>query len=312
MIKFQLVERLSELPYRLRRRISSPSQTWPIKESDLARIKIIWPERYQWSGAKPIVSAIKDGLVKLGVVEVQSSPQNEQGVVALDCFVDGRRHAVALDYSDHPTFINDAALTKSDLYVKCQFQKGGYKDDRIIRGGYPVVSPVYYKYYRAFRANYGINRYIDVLGRFGYTFQGELRKRAVHMLDAAPGIDFVGGDGMVRYSRFLREAASARLCLHLPGNGPFTYRLPEFLGLGSCMISLRFTTELHVPLEAGIHYVEVADDLSDLIDKCHYYLRNDKEREKIANAGRDFFDRYLHCDEMAGYYVRSMLDRLGP
>jgi spore maturation protein CgeB len=115
----------------------------------------------------------------------------------------------------------------------------------------------------------------------------------------------------VRYSRFLEEVASARLCLHLPGNGPFTHRIGEFLGLGRCMVSLRFTTALHVPLEAGVHYVAIADDLSDLVDKCRYYLRHDDEREQIARRGQDFFDRYLHSDQLASYYVRSILDRLG-
>ena len=131
------------------------------------------------------------------------------------------------------------------------------------------------------------------------------------MLADEPEFGFLGAKGKVRYSRFLREAASARLCLHLPGNGPFTHRVAEFLGVGACMISPRFTTQLHVPLEPGVHYIAVADDLSDLIDKCRYYLAREEERERIASAGREFFDRYLQCDQLAGYHVRCILDRLG-
>jgi spore maturation protein CgeB len=128
---------------------------------------------------------------------------------------------------------------------------------------------------------------------------------------AANDIDFVGAGGKVRYSRFLREIAGARLSLHVAGNGPFTHRITEFLGLGSCMISVRFPLALHVPLVPGVHYVTCADDLSDLVEVCRYYIRLDDDRERIAAAGCEYFDRYLHCDQLAGYYVTTILNRLG-
>jgi hypothetical protein len=77
------------------------------------------------------------------------------------------------------------------------------------------------------------------------------------------------------------------------------------------MIGPRFTTRLHVPLEPGVHYVAVADDLSDLIEKCRYYLEREDERESIAAAGRDYFDRYLHGDQVGGYLARTILAKLG-
>ena len=272
---------------------------------------MVWPSRYQWSQTAPIVETFKDGFARLGVLRVKSTPQRHGGGVMLSCAVDGRPHAVFLDCQDDPMFINDAALAEADLYFKCQFRRDGYQDDRIIPGGYPTTNCRYYKFYLPFRSRYASDRRIGVLGRFGYTFQGEVRRRAVEVLDATADIDFVGSSGKVRYSRFLEEAASARLCLHLPGNGPFTHRVSEFLGLGTCMISLRFPTALHVPLEAGTHYVDIADDLSDLVEKCRHYLRHDEERERIAKLGQDFFDRNLHCDQLASYYLRNILDRLG-
>ena len=228
----------------------------------------------------------------------------------LSCSVDGLAHPIALDYSDYQE-INTEALAASALYIKLQHSRAGYDDERIIPGGYTVTIRDYYQCYRQYRAKYECDRRIDVLGRFGYRFQGELRRKAVTLLSASEGIDFVGGAGKVGYSRFLREAASARLCLDLPGNGSFTHRVAEFLGIGSCMVSLRRSTILHVPLEAGIHYVEIADDLSDLVEKCRYYIHRDVERETIARAGSDYFERFLHCDQLAAYYVRNILQRLG-
>jgi len=311
MLNLQLGDRLAELPYRMRPRARPRVLTWPLTAHDRSRVVVVWPSRYEWPPAAPIVETFKDGLAELGVLRVRSTLQRHKGGVMLGCTVDGRPHAVFLDYSDHPMFINDAALAESELYFKCQFRRDGYDNDRIIPGGYPTASRRYYKFYLPFRSRYATDRRIDVLGRFGYTFQGEIRRRAVDILAAASDIHFVGGSAKVRYSRFLKEAASARLCLHLPGNGPFTYRVAEFLGLGSCMVSVRLTTALHVSLEAGTDYVEIAEDLSDLIDTCRYYLRNNHERERIAKAGQDFFDRNLHCDQLASYYVRCILDRLG-
>jgi hypothetical protein len=311
MTNLHLRDRLAELPYRIRQRTRVPATTWPLDSRTAARVSIRWPRKYQWRGATPIVSAVKEGLSSLGVLRVDSFPQVHRAVVMLECEVDGQRRAVAFDYSDYPEFVNRDALDASELYIKCQFRNEGYDDPRIIPGGYPVTFTVYYKYHSQFRAKYARDRRIDVMGRFGYRFQEEIRRKAVQILSTTPDIGFVGASGKVRYSRFLREAASARLCLHLPGNGPFTHRVAEFLGLGTCMISPRFATRLHVPLEPGVHYVEVADDLSDLVDKCRHYLASHDERESVARAGQDFFDRYLQCDQMAGYHVWSILDRLG-
>ena len=50
------------------------------------------------------------------------------------------------------------------------------------------------------------------------------------------------------------------------------------------MLSQRFATELHVPLLPGVHYVEIASDLTDLREKVCYYVAHDAERNAIARA----------------------------
>lgn len=52
----------------------------------------------------------------------------------------------------------------------------------------------------------------------------------------------------------------------------------------------------------------IADDLSDLVDVCRHYLAHPQEREKIAAAGRCYFEQYLHFDQLAAYTVRTILD----
>jgi hypothetical protein len=259
-----------------------------------------------------IVHTIQDGFERLGVLRRTSISQNHRGVVMLAVRVDGRPTRVALDYADDHHFVNTSALEESDLYFKMQYRHTGYDDARIVRGGYTVTGRDFYRYMLSYRRLGAGRRRISVYGRFGYQFQGEFRRQAVHLLESAEGVGFVGGGQKVRYSRFLREPGKACLALHMPGNGVFTHRVAEFLGLGTCMLSVRFATDLHVPLEPGVHYVDFAEDLGDLVDKARYYLHHDGERERIASAGAEFFDRYLHCEQLVGYYIAKILDRLSP
>ena len=307
-MKLQIADRLAELPFRFRPLERMRSPTWPLSAADLSRISIAWPTELQWPPAEQIVQTLKDGFVSLGILGHVHTPQPYEGVILLHCVIDDTEHKVALDYSDYHDFINVDALALSSLYVKCQFRLRGYDNERIVPGGYIATGPDYYRYRQPFVTRHSTRPSIDVLGRFGYAFQADLRRRAVDLLGNARDLHFVGAGPKVRYSRFIKEAASARLCLHLPGNGPFTHRVVEFLGLGSCMISPRFATRLHRPLVPGVHYVAVADDLTDLVDVCRYYLAHDAEREAIAAAGKEFFDKNLHFEQLASYLVRTMLD----
>ena len=310
-VQVAIADRLGEIRCRFRPFTHADVLTWPLTELELSRVRITWPSSYQWAPAAIFTETLKAALAQRGVLQVRPTSQSFPGIVLLACTVDGQAYKVALDYSDRPDFINQEGLRESSLYIKLQFGTNGYPDPRIIRGGYPPSSRLYYRYYLALRKRFAHERRIDVLGRFGYRFEADLRHKAVETLAAAHDIDFVGHGARVRYSRFLREAATARLCLDLPGNGPFTFRLPEFLGLGSCLIAPQYPAALPVDLEAGVHYVAVMQDLSDLLEACRYYLAHDEEREQIARAGSSYFDRYLHCEQLGSYYLRSILDRLG-
>lgn len=285
--------------------------TWRVTLAERARVRIAWPATYQWVHAGTFTETIRHALSRMGVLAIANVPQPYRGVVALRCTVDGRSHLVAIDYADRPDSLSQEALRECTLYIKMQFDECGYADSRIIPGGYPPSRLDYYRYLHTLRHSPPAHSRIDVLGRFSFEFQRELRSRAVEKLSSASDIHYVGTGARVRYSRFLREASCARLALDLPGNGPFTFRLPEILGLGACLVAPVYATSLHEPLVPGVHYAPIAHDLSDLLDVCHYYLAHEDERAEIARAGREYFDTYLHADHLARYYLRTLLDGVG-
>ena len=79
------------------------------------------------------------------------------------------------------------------------------------------------------------------------------------------------------------------------------------MAVGACVIAARHRTALHVPLVDGQHIVYVKDDLSDLVDLCRFYLENDDAREALCHNSRSYFDKYLHRDQLAAYYLHSCL-----
>jgi hypothetical protein len=68
-------------------------------------------------------------------------------------------------------------------------------------------------------------------------------------------------------------------------------------------------------LQPGIHYVEIADDFSDVEEKINYYEQHPEEAEKIiANANaytQQFLD--LETEELLSYLVvKRYLDLCQP
>ncbi len=76
------------------------------------------------------------------------------------------------------------------------------------------------------------------------------------------------------------------------------------------MIAPQHNNELHVPLIDRENIVYVRNDLSDLIDLCRFYLEDDGAREALVRNSKSFFDKYLHRNQLAAYYLRSCFNRL--
>lgn len=291
--------------------------SFPLDPDKLKRVKVRWPNTYQWAGARNFVQDIEIGMKRFVEGERGDVPQPYKGVVLIQVFLDGICHDVAIDYSDYMQRIEADCLKNCALYFKMQYFSHGYDRekfdlDKIIPGGFVNGSSLIYKYLPHIRSKgNGHSPIYEVYGRFGLGFAKDIRKRAIQLLQDQKEFKYEGGLRKVRYSRSLLETAQSKICIDLPGNGDFCFRLTDYLAVGACIIGPRHRTILHVPLVDRKHIVYAKDDVSDLVSLCCYYLKNDTEREMIRQNSLEYFEKYLHREQLAAYYLYNCLKKLG-
>jgi hypothetical protein len=265
--------------------------------------------KYEWERAGVWIDPLRRALKSLVRVATVDLPQEYQGIVSTQFVRNGLAHEVLIDYSDYAD-INREAAERASIYFKMQYRRGGYDSPRVVPGGCVADSrQIYLMLAHLRRLRDEQNFAFDVYGRFSLDYAAGIRRRAVEMLTAQNRFAFEGGLKKVTYREFLRDITRARICIDLPGNGAFCHRLVNYLAIGACVVAAPHGSDLHVPLVNGQHIAYAKDDLSDLIDLCEFYLRNEAAREEMCRQSRLYFDLYLHPDNLAAYYVHSCLAR---
>lgn len=283
---------------------------WKIEPEELANVEIRFPEKYGCDEARTWLETLLFELRRRVPVSFVDLPQPFRGTVSIQFVKNNRIFDVAIDYSDYSDLVEES-VSRSPLYFKLQFLQAGYNRENVVPGGFMPDSWRLYWHLRKLRKLRDRRQFdFDVYGRFSLDYAAEIRRRAVEALQNQNKFAFEGGLKKVRYDEFLREIARAKICLDLPGNGPFCYRLVNYLAIGACIVAYPHPTRLHVPLENSRHIVYCKEDFSDLIELCEFYLKNDKKREAVCTESRKFFDENLHASNLANYYLRNCLDRL--
>ena len=247
-------------------------------------------------------------------VEPRPIPQPFTGIVVFEIRYQTATIPVAVDYYDYKP-INGECLEQVALYFKMQYQRSGYDDPRIVPGGYIAGQQALYDYYRQLRELRRRPPTSDVYARFGMLNMRSstaIRGQAVELLQRDGRFKFAGGTSLALYMQYLREAARARVCIDMPGNGPFCFRLIEYLAMGCCVIAPRHATTMHAELRDGEHIIYCRDDLSDLGDLCAHYVENEQAREAVAANAARFFDEHLNPAQLASHYLHVFSERLSP
>ena len=284
--------------------------TWELDRARLAQTVVRWPAAYSWPSAGTWLDTLVEGLRSHVRVDVAPLPQPEGHVVVAEIVLGQKRHRIAIDYADLPE-LSEERRREADLYFKLQFSVAGYGDESVVPGGFPPSRPELYTYLGRLRRLRDRQRFADeAYGRFSANYASETRRRAVELLRAQDVFRYEGGFQILRYARYMREVAQAKVCIDLPGNGPLCFRLIDYLAVGSCVVGPRPAARLHAPLTDGVNVVYCADDLSNLVELCALYLEDDEKRETVADAARLHFDRYLERTQWAAYYLHTIFARL--
>lgn len=283
------------------------SPTWPLNTRELDKVTIVWPTKYQWELATRWVDPLRQGFCSYVRVESADIPQPYKGIAIIEMRIHERKYSVAIDYSDRPE-IDDGCARSCSLYFKMQFRCDGYALNNVIPGGFIPFQDDIYVYLRHVRAlaDHKAYRY-DVYGRFGLDFAQEVRRKACSILASQKYFHWEGSLRVKRYCLSLREIAHSKICIDLPGKGDFCFRLIDYMAVGTCVIAARHHTRLPVPLIDGVHIVYAKEDLSDLVDLCRFYLAKNEAREALCLNARSYFDKYLHRDQLAAYYLHCFL-----
>jgi hypothetical protein len=229
-------------------------------------------------------------------------------IVLFEMDVDGRTYEIAIDQSPY-LGIDDEAAERCLVYFKRHFRNEGYAYENVVAGGFaPLKHEALHRHLGRLRRSDGERH--DVYARFSPHFAPEVRGPILEQLVEQDRFRFEGGTRLTMYTEYLRDIASSRICIDVPGEGPLSYRLVEYMAVGACIVAYPHGARLHVPLVDREHIVYVKDDFSDLVDLCARYLDDPGERARLVANSRDYFDRYLHRDQLAAYHLHTVLARV--
>ena len=272
-------------------------------------VLVRWPVNYEHPLAAVFVRPIREGLEAIATVSEAEIPQAHEGIVVIEVdHGDGPRR-VALDYYDF-TLLNERCAAEVDTYFKFQHQRGGYLGfENVWPGGYITDKPFLYAHWCRLRALRRRSKpTAEVFGRYGLKFGGPVRTAAIAQLRSDARFGYVGGTKRTHHTRYLREMARARVCVDLPGQGPFCCRLVEGLAMGCLIVAPRHAAEMPVELRDRVEVVYCEEDLSDLADVCADYVHDESRRAPVEAAAARYFDEHLHPVSMAERYLRIVRD----
>lgn len=293
---------------------AAPDAQSQIRSAELEGVSIRWPAVLQKAEWHTWVEPLYYGLRARVPVVVQEVAQELRGTVVIELCRGNRSYRVGLNTSDYPNLVHvkgNGGASPLSLEFKMQFRTGGYGVANIVPGGYVSDTVLVDWYARGPSRLRREQRFAyDVYGRFGLEFATEIRARAIGTLRSQSRVQFYGGDTKVSFREFLGEIARSRVCIDLPGNGPFCFRLVNYLAVGACVISPPHGLSMPVPLIDRTHIVYTRPDMSDLIDLCEQYVEDNDAREAIVEASRSYYRRNLYWRSLSDYYLRTMLDKL--
>lgn len=312
-----LTNTVQSIAYRCIGRFNKPAvanPTWPLDHAALAEATVFWPVQYGWAPSEGFLEPVRHGIAHWARVERRRILQPYAGVCVFELQLNDATHRIAIDYSDYVNRIERDCLSTVSLYFKMQCLRAGYdlplhERRKIIPGGYVTADRrLTYQLPAIRKAAQNAPPLFNIYGRFGLEFARQIRTSVVHVLSSDPALGYEGGLRKVPYRQSVIDASRSKICIDLPGNGDFCFRLLDYLSVGAFVIAYPHRTTLPVPLLDRFHIVYMKPDLSDLLDLCRYYLDRPEERREIQSNAAAYFDACCNYAQLGSYYLQHCLN----
>jgi hypothetical protein len=103
------------------------------------------------------------------------------------------------------------------------------------------------------------------------------------------------------------EQSHFKYIIHVDGN-VVAYRLLKSMLTKSVILRVKsdFIHWCDDKLQAGKHYIEIQEDLSDLKEKVEWCKNHDSECKKIAKNGYNFAKKALNTEYIRSYFVKAL------
>jgi len=284
---------------------SSPKKlSWELSPDLLKKTVVHWPRHYSWEGGWKWMEPLRLGFLR-HVDLVTSDIEQPQGCLArILVEIDGEKFPITIDYSDYFQ-IDQKQAGVSLAYFKMQHHKEGYSSsNNIVPGGFLTNGSL--AYHLSDRLRRSGNKRYDVYGRFSLDFARGTRREALDLLIGQKDFDFEGGERIKSYGKYLRECVGSKVCVDLPGNGEICFRLIDYLCLGCPIVSVKNNVVFPEPLVDGEHLLFCKKDLSDMLDLCQEVLANQELRNRLSNGAKNYFDSYLHREQLTCFYLSEI------
>lgn len=138
--------------------------------------------------------------------------------------------------------------------------------------------------------------------------EGETKIRGGNArIDPVRGVSIVESDVPPVGFMSMKEQSNHKYLIHIDGNVA-AYRLLQTMLTGSLILKVNGPYTLWVDhlLEHGVHYLSIAEDLSNLDEVLQWCKKHDKKSKKIAQNGLEFAKEVLNKNFMDIFFNESL------
>ena len=127
------------------------------------------------------------------------------------------------------------------------------------------------------------------------TWYNHMRFRVILAVSAISNQNKVVSNVALKWKDYMNELTNSKICISPFGYGEVCWRDFEAISCGALLVKqdmghIKVSPEIYLPYET---YIPIRWDLSDLEEKCDYYLKHEEERQRIINNAIEIWKGYL-------------------